>query len=81
VAVGNKMIVFGGRGAVSNYTINSGGIFDADTQRWISINPPANIEDRRDHFSFWTGTQMIIWGGIYGDSGDNIVSNIDLYTP
>jgi hypothetical protein len=70
---GNEMIVWGGSGS-SSYLLccrylNTGGRYDPGTDSWTStsvINAPFR---RGFHTAVWSGTQMIVWGGIGGGFG------------
>jgi hypothetical protein len=60
---GSKMIVWGGIGQYPNTYVNTGGIFDPETNTWTptsTVNAPSG---RCFHSAVWTGTKMIIWGG------------------
>jgi N-acetylneuraminic acid mutarotase len=67
VWTGTEMIVWGG----NDYTIfnpfASGGRYDPEADSWLPVfqdmsGPPTA---REGHFAFWSGTEMIIWGGFY----------------
>ncbi len=77
VWTGTEMIVWGGVYAYSHYnedaymeefraySLNTGGRYSPATNTWMST--AATIDDtyaRDRHTAVWTGTQMIIWGGI-----------------
>jgi len=50
---------------------------------WARINAPsgslANVIGRRSHTAVWTGTQMLVWGGI--DSGGSSTPFGGHFTP
>ncbi len=74
VWTGSEMIIWGGTGAGSY--LNDGGRFNPALNSWIYLagaaaNTPAA---RNQHTAVWTGTQMVVWGGLnangfLGDGG------------
>jgi N-acetylneuraminic acid mutarotase len=59
--VRGKMIVWSGR---STYYFQDGGIFDPVTNSWTAITL-LNVPSARNlHTAVWTGSKMIVWGGI-----------------
>ena len=81
IFTGTKMIIWGGspdNGA--SPPINSGGVYDVQTDSWIStsiINAP---EGRSQIPSVWTGSKMIIWGGSSNGNALNTGKLFDLQT-
>lgn len=82
VCYGDKAIVWGGSNG-SNY-VNTGDIYNATTNTWASISPINAPSARVNNSAVWTGTEMLIWGGIsyngppvtYSDGGKyNPVTN------
>lgn len=80
-ATSYKMIVWGGRDGAAN-PLNVGGIYDPETDTWVSTSIGANCPSARwGHTGIWTGDtgnpatsyKMIVWGGqngvIYLNSG------------
>ncbi len=67
VWTGREMIVWGGEQTVggSNVYLNSGGRYDPATNRWTPVSTAAGVpEPRAAHTSVWTGSEMIVWGGV-----------------
>jgi hypothetical protein len=69
VWTGTRMIVWGGNsGAVGNPALDTGGRYDPATDAWqamTKINSPANPPAARSlHTAAWTGSEMLVWGGI-----------------
>ncbi len=62
-----KMLVWGGRDSVDK---NTGGIYDATSNAWISITTTGAPSPRRLHTAVWApeDTSMIVWGGLAGQS-------------
>ena len=52
------MIVWGGS------VLNTGGRYDPSTDTWIATNTTNAPDPRRSHTAVWTGSEMIVWGGI-----------------
>lgn len=91
VWTGTKMVIWGGQTTGSNGTtamvLSTGGCYDPATNTWSSMSPnvdnsgpPPGIPDaRRGHLAFWTGSEMLIWGGssstqFLGSTGAGTVS-------
>ncbi len=85
VWTGSEMIVWGGIVGYGNFA-NSGGRYNPATDRWIATSEGDNVPDgRASHTAVWTGTAMIVWGGIEGDpnspSGEHYLSSGGRYDP
>jgi N-acetylneuraminic acid mutarotase len=65
VWTGSKMIVWGGYNSVTglNYN-NAGGVYDPLTDTWTATSTTNAPTGRRLHTAVWTGSKMIIWGGL-----------------
>ncbi|HEV8122584.1 MAG TPA: MopE-related protein, partial [Candidatus Polarisedimenticolia bacterium] len=76
---GNRMIVWGGNAgnAGGGATLNTGGSYDPATDTWSPVtaaNPPLQ---RDSHTAVWTGSLMIVWGGLVGHSVPNETEQIN----
>ena len=80
VWTGSELAVWGGYDETSSIwgDAETGGLYDPDTDRWRPISTDGVPTGRRDHTAVWTGTEMIVWGGI---SGDLILETGAKYTP
>src|SRR6185369_2490472 len=64
VWTGSRMIVWGGWIGGSG-AVNTGGRYDPATDSWIPTSLGTNVPAlRTNHSAVWTGSEMIIWGGI-----------------
>ncbi len=66
VWTGTEMIVWGGwNGAddARDYALG-GGRYDPSTDTWRPMSAIGAPEPREDHAAIWTGTEMIVWGGV-----------------
>jgi len=66
VWTGTRMVVFGGQDHNANPN-NYGYEFDPATNSWDSINDSYALDapqSRYRHASVWTGTRLLIWGGV-----------------
>ncbi|HPA80916.1 MAG TPA: hypothetical protein PLS95_08905 [Thermoanaerobaculales bacterium] len=68
VWTGSKAIFWGGEPDGDPFTPGTGGIYDPVTDSWsltTTVNAPTN---RYGHTAVWTGTEMIVFGGIGTDT-------------
>lgn len=70
---GTEMIVWGGTNSINTpiLGLNSGGIYNVNTNSWTSTTVTEAPSLRVSHSAVWTGTEMIIWGGINNDIATN----------
>ena len=64
---GSEMLVWGGSGSTGPSTaewLQTGGRYNPDTDSWTSIQTQGAPEGRNGHAAVWTGTKMIVWGGL-----------------
>jgi len=69
VWAGNEMIVWGGATLEDPFPFDDGGRYDPVTDAWEVPTTTAAPEGRRGHTAVWTGSEMIVWGGIDHSSG------------
>ena len=88
VWTGAKMIVWGGEAWDEETTppyfvsLNTGGVYDPVEDRWVATPVSGAPSARSDHSAVWTGTEMIIWGGMLASTGgEDPPPNIPHYTP
>jgi hypothetical protein len=62
-ATENRMIVWGGWPVT-----NAGGIYNPKTNTWSAITTVGAPSARRWHTATWTGSKMVVYGGINGSS-------------
>ena len=60
------MIVWGGDGPIY---FNTGGRYNPNTDSWTATSTINAPEAPALHTAVWTGSEMIVWGGFYGDNG------------
>ena len=67
---GSEMIVWGGHsddsasGGSNSTLFNTGGRYNPSTDSWTATSTTNAPSAREFHTAVWTGTQMIVWGGI-----------------
>ena len=63
---GSKMIIWGGlnRSGGVGYPLNTGGVYDPVTDAWSTVEATGVPSERSLHTAVWTGTKMIVWGGV-----------------
>ncbi len=65
---GSKMIVWGGVGPTASVPLNTGGQYDPISNSWTTTSAGSNVPPgRTEHTAVWTGSKMIVWGGINGN--------------
>ena len=68
---GNEMVVWGGRGTQTSpeapEIFADGAAYDPATDSWRTI-ATAPLSPRSDHYAVWTGTEMLVFGGMSGVS-------------
>jgi N-acetylneuraminic acid mutarotase len=83
VWTGSELIVWGGESS-SGYR-NDGARYDPSTDTWTAMaTPPAAvlpISHRSRCATVWTGTEMIVWGGVGGTTSFAILSDGARYNP
>ena len=67
VWTGTEMIVWGGVRSLSSITpFNTGGRYNPSTDNWTTTSTTNAPAGRYGHTAVWTGSEMIVWGGIAG---------------
>lgn len=71
VWTGTEVIVWGGWG-FGGTAYNTGGRYNPATDTWSATSTGAGVPDPHSrHAAVWTGTEMILWGGIVSPSQNN----------
>jgi N-acetylneuraminic acid mutarotase len=68
------MIVWGGYGGAY---LNTGGQYDPVGNSWSATATAGAPTGRSSHTAVWTGTKMIVWGGVDGPSYFNTGGQYD----
>jgi N-acetylneuraminic acid mutarotase len=61
---GSEMIVWGGFAGASGGYLNTGGRYNPSSNNWTATTTTNGPEGREEHTAVWTGSEMIVWGGI-----------------
>jgi len=64
VWTGTEMIVWGGEDTTTFASLNDGARYNPATDTWEPITTTGAPSGRSQHTAVWTGSEMIIWGGI-----------------
>ncbi|MCX7753316.1 MAG: hypothetical protein N2443_10695 [Blastocatellia bacterium] len=64
VWTGTEMLIWGGSTLIIGGFTNTGGRYNPATDTWRPISTTNAPSARGNHTAVWTGTEMIIWGGI-----------------
>ena len=70
VWTGSEMIVWGGAVNSFPYYSNTGGRYNPTTDSWTATSIVSAPEARDGHTVVWTGTEMIVWGGLSFDGSN-----------
>jgi N-acetylneuraminic acid mutarotase len=83
VWTGSRMIVWGGRSGNSLLTIdkNDGSQYDPVGNTWTATATTGAPGLRSEHTAVWTGTRMIVWGGIEFVNGSTSRNDGGQYDP
>jgi N-acetylneuraminic acid mutarotase len=74
---GTEMLVWGGDGTPGSSFLDTGSRYTPSTDIWSPISPTAAPAGRREHTAVWTGTEMVVWGGV----GAGFLSTGGRYNP
>ena len=58
------MIVWGGFDNLNFVDFNTGGKYNPNTDSWTATSTNNVPDARQTHTTVWTGSEMIVWGGI-----------------
>ncbi|HYE16287.1 MAG TPA: carboxypeptidase regulatory-like domain-containing protein [Pyrinomonadaceae bacterium] len=64
VWTGSELLVWGGRGYFSDSGTNAGGRYNPETDTWRPMATAGAPEMRLWNSAVWTGSEMVIWGGM-----------------
>ena len=60
-----EMIVWGGVVPLEPVYFNSGGRYNPSTDGWTATSTTNVPDHRTGHTAVWTGSEMIVWGGVF----------------
>lgn len=62
---GSEMLIWSGGTNAYLYLLNSGGRYDPTSNSWLGVSTATGVPSARyDALAFWTGTEMLVWGGL-----------------
>ena len=65
VSTGSRMIIWGGRNGGGGGVFGDVGLYDPQINAWLTVSPTGTPPDgRSNHTAVWTGSEMIVWGGV-----------------
>ncbi len=68
VWTGSRMVIWGGSEfSTSGTYLNTGGQYDPVSDTWTPTSTLGAPSERDSHTAVWTGSRMVVWGGIYRD--------------
>jgi len=82
VWTGSQMVVWGGDfyDGVDHFQ-NTGGRYNPVTDVWTPTSTTASPSARGAHTAVWTGTRMVIWGGVFFDGANHFLNTGGRYDP
>lgn len=66
VWTGSVMIVWGGGNSANTTEFSDGAMYNPVTDQWTAMATVGAPSNRRGAHGFWTGSEMILWGGLNG---------------
>ena len=82
VWTGAEMIVWGGTGGFPfSGDLNTGGRYDPASNSWTPTNTYNVPQPRSSHTAIWTGSEMVVWGGIGQDVFSSMLNSGGRYDP
>lgn len=68
---GSELIVWGGHDYSGNVDLQTGGRYNPGGNAWTATATTGAPSARRGHAVVWTGSKMLVWGGVgpFGDGG------------
>jgi N-acetylneuraminic acid mutarotase len=85
VWTGSRMIVWGGYNVHIGQLYGDGASYSPTTNSWTPVNGTNAPDARTYHTAVWTGSEMIVWGGVnepaYDQSGGRYDPVADAWTP
>jgi N-acetylneuraminic acid mutarotase len=64
VWTGSEMIVWGGDNGDLPPALNTGGRYNPISDNWVPTSTTNAADPRSSHTAVWTGSEMIVWGGL-----------------
>jgi hypothetical protein len=83
VWTGSEMIVWGGQNGGVPSVLNTGGRYNPISDNWVTSSTTNAPEARDLHTAVWTGSEMIVWGGLGSislNTGGRYNPNTDSWT-
>jgi N-acetylneuraminic acid mutarotase len=84
VWTGSEMIIWGGQIIASPFFTNTGGRYNPSTDSWTATGTTGAPDGRYFHMAVWTGSEMIVWGGVnfgvYFNTGGKYNPDTDSWT-
>lgn len=81
---GTEVLVWGGRALDNGVILPDGGAYKPDTDTWRAIPPAEGAMGRRLEVRVWTGSELVVWGGVgpsSASSDNQILGDGGAYNP
>lgn len=66
---GSRVIIWGGYDPTKNAYDSGGSLYDPLANSWTTMSLIGAPAGRTGHIAAWTGSKMIVWGGVYFSNG------------
>jgi beta-lactamase regulating signal transducer with metallopeptidase domain/N-acetylneuraminic acid mutarotase len=72
VWTGSEMLIWGGSSwnGSNSFSFDNGASYDPAEDSWKMLPKQGAPTSRTKHTAIWTGTEMIVWGGVHYSSGE-----------
>jgi len=81
VWTGSEMIVWGGTFNYPGSDLNTGGRYNPSTDTWTATSITGTPSARVVHTAVWTGSEMVVWGGLFYDGTFHYLNAGGRYNP
>jgi len=81
VWTGTEMLIWGGQDGGLNTATNTGSRYDPVTDTWTAMSLVNAPLSRYQHTAVWTGSEMIVWGGLGSDHSAHLLNTGSKYNP
>jgi N-acetylneuraminic acid mutarotase len=78
---GRKLVVWGGANGLTPGPLRDGGVYDPATDLWRATTMVGAPLARQNHTAVWTGSHVVIWGGLTSSQNGEMTNTGGRYDP